>query len=261
MEIAAKLARSADKVLNFIILSLLLLALLYGGYALWDTWQVYDSAGMDEALYRYRPTAATAEDGSNPTLHELAALNPDVRAWLCIDGTNIDYPVAQGADNVKYVNTDVYGSYSLSGCIFLDFSCAPDFSDFYSLLYGHHMDGGMMFGDLAHFLDADYFDAHRTGTLYLPDSTHEIELFACLSVDAYDELVFDPRKKTEADKAALLVYIENTAINYREIGVETGDRIIGLSTCSDASTNGRTVVYGRLTERTYLEQGGVEETP
>ncbi|MCG4817374.1 class B sortase, partial [Collinsella aerofaciens] len=79
----------------------------------------------------------TAEGGLS--FEQLKELNPEVFGWLTVYGTNIDYPVTQGKDNWKYVNTNALGEYSLSGAIFLDYTNRKDFQDFNSILYGHHM--------------------------------------------------------------------------------------------------------------------------
>ena len=47
----------------------------------------------------------------------------------------------------------------------------------------------------------------------------------------------------------LLDYIEKNAVQYREIGVTAADSVMGFSTCAEAETNGRVVVFGRLTKR------------
>lgn len=244
METAAKIARIADRILSYVVGIILILFFLYGSYALWDTWQIYENAGVNEELLRYKPVLADSADDSS--LAELTTINPDVRAWLTIDDTHIDYPLLQAEDNMKYINADVYGEFSLSGSLFLDYRNAADFSDFYSLIYGHHMDGDVMFGELPHFLDADYFDRHQTGTLFLTDERFSIELFACLSVDAYDAVVFSPSIGEEKEKQDFLNYLREEAVLYREPEMAEADRIIGLSTCSDAATNARIVVFGRL---------------
>ena len=84
--------------------------------------------------------------------------------WLTVDGTNIDYPVMQGKDNNSYLNTDPFGNYSLTGSIFLDSRSSPDFSDEYSVVYGHHMDYGKMFGALDDFLNEKYLKQHSSGS-------------------------------------------------------------------------------------------------
>ena len=252
LEAAAALARGADRLLTTVVGLFLLLVLAFAAFSLWDTWRIYDEAGVDETLLHFKPTEA----GDNTAgFSDLAALSPDVRAWLTLDDTHIDYPVVQGEDNVKYVNTDVYGNFSLSGSIFLDYRNAADFSDAYCLLYGHHMDGDVMFGELARFLEADYFTSHPTGTLYLPEVTYTIEIFASLQTDAYDDLIFTPGNYAPEEMDKFLKETTANARQYREIGVTGQDHILALSTCSDASTNARTIVLGRLTEAAATQGG------
>lgn len=245
LQFAAKLARGADSLLTAALSLLLALILAFACFALWDTWRIYYDAGIDKRLLQYKPQL-DGTDGAG--FAELRALNPDVRAWLTLDDTHIDYPVVQGSDNIHYVNTDVYGEFSLSGSIFLDCRNAGDFTDAYSLIYGHHMEGQVMFGELASFLEPAYFNQHSSGTLYLPDRTCRIEIFACLQTDAYNAMVFNPGNLSQTEMEAFLDEIAASAAQYRDIGVTAQDHILALSTCSNASTNARTVVLGRLEE-------------
>ena len=162
-----------------------------------------------------------------------------------MDGTGIDYPVVQGATNMDYVNRDVYGDFSLSGAIFLDSRCAADLTDPYTVIYGHHMDNSAMFGDVARFAEADYFAAHPAGSISLPDAAYTIELFACVVTDAYDTAIYTPERYHD-DVGALLDYAAAQAVQQRDIGVTTQDRLVALSTCAGSETNGRVVVLGRL---------------
>src|SRR5699024_12632133 len=141
---------------------LILLMLLYGGYSLWDTAMVFNGAFLSSDLLQFKPAAGDPD--SNPTLAELQAINPDVVGWLTIDDTHIDYPVVIGETDMEYVNKDVYGDFSLSGSIFLDSDSARDISDAYTLVYGHHMDNGGMYGNGVEFVNVDYIEAHPTRT-------------------------------------------------------------------------------------------------
>lgn len=245
MHTAAKLARFGDRLISLIAAGLIMLLLLYGGYSLWDTAMLYRGAFLSNDLLEFKP-ASSGDPDSNPTLEELQAINPDVCAWLTIDGTHIDYPVVIGEDNMEYVNKDIYGEFALSGAIFLDSSNARDVSDSYTLIYGHHMANGAMFGDVVEFVNTDYFNDHTSGTLYLPDATYSIELFACVQVDAYDSVIYNPAAQA-GDVSELLNYMNEIAVQSRYIGVQPSDQVIGLSTCSEATTNGRVVLFGRLT--------------
>lgn len=248
MDIPQKAVYQVDKAVNKVVGLILVIILLYGGYALWDTYAVLNGAGVSGELMGYKPTR------ENPSLADLQAINPDVKAWLTVDDTHIDYPVLQGKDNMEYLNKDLYGEFNVGGSIFLDYQNDPFFRDFYSILYGHHMAAGAMFGDVKEFEQKSYFDSHKTGLLITTDSIYDLEIFACMAVTAYDSFIFVPGVNNLDAQIALLDYIENNALHYRDIGVSTDDRIISLSTCSSASTNGRTIVLARLLE--YDEPGG-----
>lgn len=243
MHTAAKLARAGDRLVSLLAAGLILLMLLYGGYSLWDTAMVFNGAFLSSDLLQFKPAAGDPD--SNPTLAELQAINPDVLGWLTIDDTHIDYPVVIGETDMEYVNKDVYGDFALSGSIFMDSDNARDLSDTYTLVYGHHMDNGAMFGDVVEFVNTDYFESHPSGTLYLPDATYTIEIFACVQVDAFDSMVYDPLAQ-EGDVSELLHYVDEIAVQSRYIGVQPTDKVIGLSTCAEAETNGRVVIFGRL---------------
>ena len=243
MHTAAKLARAGDRLVSLLAAGLILLMLLYGGYSLWDTAMVFNGAFLSSDLLQFKPAAGDPD--SNPTLAELQAINPDVLGWLTIDDTHIDYPVVIGETDMEYVNKDVYGDFALSGSIFMDSDNARDLSDAYTLVYGHHMDNGAMFGDVVEFVNTDYFESHPSGTLYLPDATYTIEIFACVQVDAFDSMIYDPLAQDD-DVSELLHYVDEIAVQSRYIGVQPTDKVIGLSTCAEAETNGRVVIFGRL---------------
>jgi sortase B len=249
LEVAAKISHGISRILNIVIAISLVVACLYSGYALWDNWQIYNGAKLDSDLLKYKPN--TDGDYSGLTLSELQKINPDVCAWLTVDGTNIDYPVVQGEDNFTYINKDVYGEFSLSGSVFLDYHNNRDFSDFYSLLYAHHMEGNVMFGEVPNFLEKDYFEEHTSGTLYLVDgSMYEIEWFASFTTNAYDSKVFYAvGENGDALKDAVLDYVKQKAVQYREVGVTTSDQIIGLSTCFSDNTDGRSILFGRMSKK------------
>jgi sortase B len=245
--LAAALARGGDRLLNTAIAILLIAALLLGGFGMWDTWKIYRNAGVDSDLLQYKPTA-TGEDRPNPTLSELQKIAPDVCAWLTVDNTNIDYPVVRGKSNLEYLNQAVDGSFSLSGSIFLDFRNANDFSDPFSLIYGHHMAGKAMFGELPNFLMSDYFESHTTGTVFTTEHTYFIQWFACLETNAYDAMIYNNPTAVcdEASMSELLSYIQANATQYRNLGVTASDRLVALTTCSAAATDGRIVLVGRM---------------
>ena len=247
METAAKAARFGNFILSLMASVIILAMFAYGGYSLWDSYMVNQGAFLSSDLLKYKPQAAEDGGEANYSLEELIALNPDTRGWITIDDTHIDYPFVQGETDMEYINMDIMGEFALSGAIFQSCMNGPDFSDTYNLLYGHHMDNAAMFSDVMEFLDADYFESHQTGTLYLPDKTYHISVFACIEADGYDPLIYNPGP--DFGTGELLEYLKASSTQYRDIGVTAEDKIVGLSTCVDAQTTERAILFGRLEEK------------
>lgn len=250
MKKAAMAARVGNRILSIMAGILILLMLSYGVYSLWDTYKIYANSFADEELLEFRPT----DDGEdNPTLKDLKKLNPDVKAWIQVPKTNIDYPVVQGQDDMEYINKNVYGEFELSGAIFLSCLNKDDFSDPYNLVYGHNMKNGGMFADVADFTNKEYFETHQKGKLYLTDATRKIRFFACMKVTAADAKIYHPDGYRKENLKDLLDYIQANAVQYRDVNVADENSLIALSTCSEAETNGRVVLIGKL-EREVAEK-------
>ena len=229
-----KTIRIVDKSIDRIILIVSLLFFLICIYAM--IVMVYYNAN-DQSTLKFKPQGK--EDAA-----VLRELSEDAAAWLTVDGTNIDYPVMHGKTNSEYLNKDPYGDYSLSGSIFLDSRCDGEFKDAYSLLYGHHMDYGAMFGALDKFIDPDYFNAHRTGTLItVSGDKYDVTFFAAVKALADEDIIFDPPNTTNEK---LLDFLGSNAAIYEEPR-EKG-HFIALSTCQSAENIERMLVFGVLSK-------------
>ena len=250
-----KAVRLMNGIVDTAVLTVILLLAVTGCYAIWDSRQVYKAA--DATRYEiYKPTAAN----QGKTFEQLQDINPDVFAWLTVYGTHIDYPVVQGTNNMKYINTNAAGRYSLSGAIFLDYRSSTDFSDFSSILYGHHMDKNAMFGEIEYFTDKQYFEARKYGMLYYNGQEHGLEIFAFIHTSAYDEDVFRTKITGKEAQQKYLDTILSKTVHTRDIQVTADDRIVLLSTCSASTTNGRDILVARITEDTYENRFKTNET-
>lgn len=241
----------------------------YSGYALWDNQQIYSAAENVQAeLLLYKEKAENKSD----LFAELRTINPDVCAWLTLDETKIDYPVVQGMTNYTYLNTDVYGKFSMAGSIFADSRNDKDFWDNYMLVHGHHMSESRMFGDLDLYKDKTFFDTNKTGTLLLEDRAYQLRTFACLLVESNDSNIFVPEQWQDKDIEVLFEYSEEYALNWdketierlieeKEAAKEGGrhPQILSLATCSSESDSARTIVLAEMIPSELAENG--EEEP
>lgn len=236
---SAHAARIGNKLINIILSILMIILLLYGGFSLYSNYQINHNA-LGGNYLKYKP------QNNAEGLAALMKKNKDVRAWLTIDHTHIDYPVVQGHYDYEYLNKDVFGDYTLSGSIFMSTTNNPHFQDPYTLIYGHHMEAGAMFGDIDKFLDRSFFEKNTKGKLYTLDHVYKITIFACVSCDAYDSHFYSQEAQVTKNLPAFEHYIQSKSINYRAMNLKNGDRIIGLSTCADTKTNGRYILFGKL---------------
>lgn len=247
---AAKLfLNMANGAINLGLTLVMLLVMLYSGYALWDNNRVYaEAVNVQAEMLALKPILETDEEDASPGFTELLSINSDVCAWIEVNNTKIDFPVLQGESNLSYINRDIYGNFALAGSIFLDSRNHRDFSDPFSLLYGHHMAKSNMFGDLDLFLDKDFYEQNRSGTLLLPDGACKLEIFSVMQIPASEKAIFDPQEYTGESIGSLLDFAEKNSMYYdsdvisKMVNSKDLIQIMGLSTCSSEFTDARTVV-------------------
>lgn len=235
MSIANRVFDGLDRALDVLVLLVCVLLLLIGVYSTIDNLQIYQNAS-DRSILAFKPSLDYPMGDT--------AISPDQAAWLHIEGTAIDYPIMQAEDNNLYLNTDPYGDFSLSGSIFLDCRNNKNLTDDYSLIYGHHMEHGVMFGSLDRFTDQAYFDSHSTGVAVTQEKVYDLTLFAVASTDATDRVLFNPKGRTISE---ITEYLQKNSMIYTT--PEADLPILALSTCSGDTFTARLLVFGTLKAR------------
>ena len=224
------------------LLALCLLTVI--GYSVARLWQIDTETAEESALHeqalQYKPAQDQSAEDPDP-LAQLREQNPDIVGWITVPGTNIDYPFVQAKDNDQYLRRDLSGAYATAGTVFMDYRSPADGAG-YSILYGHNMKNGTMFGTLKRFGEKEFFDAHPTGSILLRDGWHTLQFFACLIVGADDRIVYGQPMAPD-----FLANVSARATHYRE-GVSAGpaDRIIALSTCAYVFQGARMVLIGKI---------------
>ncbi|MBQ5954764.1 MAG: class B sortase [Firmicutes bacterium] len=180
-------------------------------------------------------------------LHEV---NQDVYAWIDITGTEIQYPILQHRyDDKYYLDHTIDGYEGYPGSIYTKSVNSKDFTDFNTVIYGHNMEWGSMFGTLKNYRDEDYLNSHREIKIYLPDKELTYQVFAAVVYD--DRLITEEynNKDTYERQQYLDSIFGNRDINSHilsDINVSTDDRIITLSTCIYGQPENRYLVVAKL---------------
>ena len=204
-------------------------AILISGYGIYDVWYVYCHA--DDS----RLTEFTADSPASQL--ERLHISEGLVGWISFKDTGINFPVMQGNSNLTFLNRDPYGNFSLSGSIFLDSRNSPEFTDGYSLIYGHHMEYGKMFGALDAFLDSSYASSHRNGTLLIGRDGHRksrLTVFAVMRSDAKELAAFDVEDPENA---------RDYILSHAQIKLgELSGNILALSTCDGENDSMRIII-------------------
>ncbi|MDO5047849.1 MAG: class B sortase [Anaerococcus sp.] len=243
MEETNTFTKALNKILDTLVGIFVILLILYSSYSLYTSFRLFSSGVASSDLLALKPDPEVKE--LKESFSDLRKINEDVIGWISVDNTNIDHPILKGEDNMEYVNKDVYGNFAYEGSIFLDARSSSDFKDPYSLIYGHHMEHGAMFGDLDKFKDKNFFDQNQKAYLISEDKKYDLKLFALSQSDGYDQYIFNPTSITNyQDQKKFIDYIKEKSINFRDIDLGENQRIIALSTCQSDNISARLILFG-----------------
>lgn len=189
--------------------------------------------------------ARPGRDDVEVEFEKLRKKYPDVKAWLYSKGTIINYPVAQGKDNEWYLHHTLDGKWNGAGTLFIDKNNEKPFGEFLTVIYGHHMRDGSMFGSLVKYRDAEYYQKHKVLKLYTPKKKYEIHVIGgCTIPGDSDRYKFG--FKDEEDKQEYLDWIAMNNEVAAQDSAAADDRIVMLSTCTYEFDDARFVLFGVL---------------
>lgn len=175
----------------------------------------------------------------------LQNINEDVIGWIYVEAIDtINYPIVKGKDNDEYLHHTYEGKYNFAGTLFIDYENNRDFSDSNTLVYGHNMKNGSMFGQLKTFVGKpEIYEKSRYFWILTPKADYRYEIIAAYTTGVKSEtytLFTDPGKK-------YLEYIDKirewSSIKTTERKFTVRDKIVTLSTCTGNEST-RFVVQG-----------------
>lgn len=217
--------------------------------------QMYDSLAQiveDSERELSEPIPYSEDKTILPELTELYLQNSDLVGWICVEDTNINYPVMQTVDNPNYYLTHGFDKeYSSYGCPYVQEDCDVFKPSDNLVIYGHHMNNGSMFADLEKFKDEDFWQNHKTITFNTLTEKNEYEILAVFKTVVYTDSSesFQYYRFTDAGSPEeFKAYIDKCKeLSLYDTGVsaEYGDKLITLSTCEYSRTNGRIVVVAK----------------
>lgn len=200
-----------------------------------------------------QPTSTPVSDPRLLAYRQIAADNPEFVGWIKIEGTNIDYPVMRSpGDPEKYLRTGFDGEESRMGTPFMLPATNPETPSDHITIYGHHMKGGGMFGQLARYEDPAFFAAHQViafDTLWARNTYQILAVFRT-SIGSDTEFPYYKYIDFYGEDDFEAYTLGAKAIALYDTGVEAryGEQLLSLSTCDYHEPNGRLVVLAKRIE-------------
>lgn len=183
--------------------------------------------------------------------------NPDIYAWIDIPGTRISYPVLQRVgDDTYYHRRNDRGTYDINGCLYTEATYnGRDFNDPVTVIYGHNMRSGVMFGTLRQeYSSLQGIRENSEIVIYLPGRELHYRVFAGVKFDnrhiLYSHDFTNERTYRLFFRTITGVRELGSAVD-SDVSVSHGEKVIILSTCtstSDTSDQFRFLVCAKLTE-------------
>lgn len=184
----------------------------------------------------------------------LKAINSDLVGWIYYEGVDLSYPVVMDKGNDYYENYTFENEKNNSGAIFMDYLCKIDFNSFNTIIYGHNMRNGTMFGSLNNIIDdPDIIANYPYFYIFTEDEAMMYKIvsgyYTTNNSNTYnitlDYTVYDMRDYVDyMNKVS--TYRDEDFFN-KEVSEDM--KICTLSTCHGLHSNVRTVIHGELVAR------------
>lgn len=194
-------------------------------------------------------TTAEKPNFSETNLIAFMEDHPDVVGWIYFEDGHISYPIVHSEDNEEYRTIDYDRNASRYGAIFLDYRSSGDFTDANSIVYGHNMKDGSMFGSLrAYRQDPTYYNDHQYFQIITPDKTYRYLIFEYMDVPE-DYVLYDYVAEAALSFVADAEPVRIKSYMDSDIVVNKDSKVVTLSTCT-RKDDLQFVVLGVLVDET-----------
>lgn len=171
--------------------------------------------------------------------------NNDIYGWIRIPNTKINYPILQSAEEKEYYLNHTYKKEeSIYGAIYSEKINEKNFNEPTTILYGHAMNDGSMFGDLSKFMNYDFFNKNDKVLIFFKNEQIAYRICAVYRAD-YEHLYYKYQLNTKENTKKYFEKIETLVNdrggNSREMKY-TGKPVLILSTCYQGNVKDRLVV-------------------
>ncbi len=164
----------------------------------------------------------------------LLEMNADTVGWLRFDAPEIiSYPLVKTDNNDTYLTTTFSGETNSAGALFLDMYNATNFMDDNTIIYGHNMKNGSMFGDLHEYNDGSFYEEYPYFYIYTPDGkAMKYQVVVAEEIEATDLGRYTINFGSLTEYQTYIDAILRTSFYDTGTEIDTYSKLITLSTCT-----------------------------
>ena len=176
---------------------------------------------------------------------ELLKKNSDTVGYLSVNNTKINYPVVQGSTNSYYLNRDFNKRKNSMGWIFMDYRNNSKELDKNTIIYGHNIKQGIMFGTLKYALNSSWYkkESNQIITFNTPTKNMKWRIFSIYRIPATEDYL-KTEFKDDAEYMDFINMLKSRSLYDFNQTIDESSKIITLSTCFSHTT--RHVVHAVL---------------
>ena len=176
---------------------------------------------------------------------ELLKKNTDTVGYLSVNNTKINYPVVQASTNSYYLNRDFNKRKNSMGWIFMDYRNNAKDLDKNTIIYGHNIKQGIMFGTLKYALNSSWYkkESNQVITFNTPTKNMKWRIFSIYRIPATEDYLKTEFENDE-EYMEFLNMLKNRSIYNFNVELNESSKILTLSTCFSHTT--RHVVHAVL---------------
>lgn len=195
----------------------------------------YHGDGVVEENHKYTGTTINWEELKG---------NKSIVGWITL-GEVINYPIVQGNDNSYFLKHAYNGVSNANGSIFMNSNNDGNFRDVNTIIYGHNLKSGRMFGTLKQYLKKGKRDLHFY--IYTPDGCKRTYEIISIAETKDGGFAYNYAFSKISDYKEYLNKITDASAYDTGYDYDITKRVVTLSTCrSTGSSQGwRVVVVGK----------------
>ena len=162
----------------------------------------------------------------------LRKINSQTVAWITVPGADISYPVVQAADDEYYLKHNFRGEEDLFGCIFLEHDIKKNFTESHSILYGHNIEGNMMFANLNRYEQPEFLKKCPEIEIITPKRKFLYKIFSVEQASSQSPAFEYGYKLSSPAYRRQLSILKNNSMYDTGVEPDERERMVTLITCN-----------------------------